>query len=200
VPEEGLGIVVLTNGAPIGVPEAVAFSFLDLVHDGKLGRDWFATMTPAFAELTRPKYGTRADYKKEPAGKSPPLSTASYAGTYRNEFVGEVVVVDENGNLVLKLGPKLRAFPLMHYDRDTFTYQPEGEMATGPSGVTFRIGPDRVADTVTIENLDVHGSGTLKRVRGEVTARASCGVFDVGSFIARSSEKKNRHRLWAIAK
>jgi hypothetical protein len=68
---------------------------------------------------------------------------------------------------MLNLGPKLRAFPLMHHDRDTFTftYQPEGEMAAGPSGVTCRIGPDRIADAVTIENLDVHGSGTLKRVR-----------------------------------
>src|SRR5262249_9809685 len=73
VPGEGLGIVVLTNGAPIGVPEAVALSFLDLVHDGKLGRDWFATMTPAFAELARPRYGTRGGYQEEPAGKPPPL-------------------------------------------------------------------------------------------------------------------------------
>ena len=70
----------------------------------------------------------------------------------------------EDGKLALKLGPKLRAFPLAHFDRDTFTYQPVGEMSAGPSGVTFRIGPDRVADAVTIENLDVHGSGTLTRV------------------------------------
>jgi CubicO group peptidase (beta-lactamase class C family) len=164
VPEEGLGIVVLTNGAPIGVPEAVARSFLDLVHGGKLERDWFAAMTPDFAELARPRYGTRVDYKKGPAGKAPPLGAASYAGTYRNDFVGDAVVADEDGGLVLKLGPKLRAFPLVHFDRDTFTYQPEGEMAAGPSGVTFRLCPDRVADAVTIENLDVHGAGTLKRV------------------------------------
>jgi hypothetical protein len=37
-------------------------------------------------------------------------------------------------------------------------------MAAGRSGVTFRIAPDRVADAVTIENLNVHGSGTLTRV------------------------------------
>jgi CubicO group peptidase (beta-lactamase class C family) len=165
VPEERLGIVVLTNGAPIGGPEAVAFSFLDLIHGGKLRRDWFATMTPAFAELARPKYGTRVDYRKEPAGKTPPLSAASYAGTYQNDFVGDAVVANEDGGLVLELGPKLRSFPLAHLDRDTFTYRPEGEMATRPGGVTFRIGPARVADAVTIENLDVHGSGTLKRVR-----------------------------------
>jgi CubicO group peptidase (beta-lactamase class C family) len=164
VPAERLGIVVLTNGAPVGVPEAVAFTFLDLVHAGKPGRDWFAALTPVFADLARPGYGTRVDYRKEPAGKSPPLPAASYAGTYRNDFVGGAGVAEEGGRLVLKLGPKRRAFRLTHFDRDTFTYQPEGEMAAGPSGVTFRVGPDRVADAVTVENLDVHGSGTLTRV------------------------------------
>lgn len=164
VPGEKLGIAVLTNAAPIGVPEAVGFGFLDLVHAGKLERDWLATLTPAFEELARPGYGTRVDYTKEPSGKSPPLPAASYAGTYRNDFVGDAVVAEEDGKLVLKLGPIPRAFPLAHFDRDTFTYQPEGEMAAGPSGVTFRVGPDRVADAVTIENLDVHGSGTLARV------------------------------------
>jgi hypothetical protein len=95
------------------------------------------------------------------------LPAASYAGIYHNDFVGDAVVAEEGGKFVMKLGPKPRAFPLTHFDRDTFTYQPEGEMSAGPSGVTFRIGPDRVADTVTIENLNVHGSGTLTRVSAE---------------------------------
>jgi CubicO group peptidase (beta-lactamase class C family) len=164
VPAERFGIVVLTNAAPIGVPEAVAFSFLDLVHAGRAERDWFATVAPAFAEMARPGYGTRVDYRKEPAGKSPPLPAASYTGTYRNDFVGEAVVAEDGGKLVLKLGPTRRAYPLTHFDRDTFTYQPEGEMAAGPSGVTFRIGPGRAAAAVTVENLDVHGSGTLTRL------------------------------------
>jgi len=164
VPAERLGIVVLTNAAPIGVPEAVAFTFLDLVHAGEPGRDWFATLAPVFADLARPGYGTRVDYRKEPAGKSPPLPAASYAGAYRNDFVGEAVVAEESGRLVLRLGPKRRTFPLTHFDRDTFTYQPAGEMAAGPSGVTFRVGPDRVADAVTVENLDMHHSGTLTRL------------------------------------
>jgi hypothetical protein len=38
-------------------------------------------------------------------------------------------------------------------------------LTSPPGGVTFRVGPGRVADAVTIENLDVHGSGTLTRVR-----------------------------------
>jgi CubicO group peptidase (beta-lactamase class C family) len=164
VPADKLGIVVLTNGAPIGVPEAIAFHFLDLVRVGKPERDWFAFTSRAFKEMGGPNYGTRVDYKKEPAGKSPPLPAASYTGTYHNDFVGKAVVAVEGGKLVLKLGPKLRAFPLTHFDRDTFTYQPEGEMSAGPSGVTFRVGPDRLADTITIEILNVDGAGTLARV------------------------------------
>ena len=118
------------------LPEAVAFSFLDLVHAGKQERDWFATMTPVFEELAKPNYGTRVNYKKEPVGKSPPLPAGSYAGTYHNNFVGDAVVAEEDSKLVLKLGPKLRAFSLTHFDRDTFTYQPEGEMSAGLSAVT----------------------------------------------------------------
>jgi hypothetical protein len=164
VPADKLGIVVLTNGAPMGVPEAVAFSFVDLARTGKREHDWLATFTHAFVQLARPTYGTRVDYRKEPADKSRPLPVASYVGTYHNDYVGDVIVGKEDGKLVLKLGPQRRVFPLTHFDRDTFTYQPEGEMTAGPSGVTFCIGPDRVADTVTLENLNVHDSGTLSRV------------------------------------
>src|SRR5262245_23442013 len=88
VPADRVGIVVLTNGAPIGVPEAVVFHFLDLVRVGKPERDWFAFVSPEFERLARPNYGTRVDYSKEPAGKSPPLPAASYAGTHHNDFVG----------------------------------------------------------------------------------------------------------------
>ncbi|MFO0850731.1 MAG: serine hydrolase [Gemmataceae bacterium] len=163
-PADRLGIVVLTNAAPIGVPEAIAFTFLDRVRGRKPEPDWFTALTPVFENLARPGYGTRVDYRKEPVGKPPSLPAASYTGAYRNDFVGEAVVADKGGRLVLTLGPGGRSFPLTHYDRDTFTYQPVGEMAAGPSGVTFRIGPDRVAVTVTIENLDADGAGTLARV------------------------------------
>jgi hypothetical protein len=43
--------------------------------------------------------------------------------------------------------------------------QPAGEMAGGPSGVTFLVGPDRKAAQVVIENRDVHGQGTFTRAK-----------------------------------
>ena len=43
-------------------------------------------------------------------------------------------------------------------------YQRAGEMSAGLSGLTFRVGLDRVADAVTLENLNTHRSSTLTRV------------------------------------
>jgi hypothetical protein len=39
-----------------------------------------------------------------------------------------------------------------------------GENAVGRSGVTFTIGPDGRATQVLVENLNVRGEGTFKRV------------------------------------
>lgn len=164
VPKKQIGIVVLTNGGPIGVPESIAFAFVDLVNSGKIERDWLATLKPSFDELAAPTYGTRVDYAKKPSPVSPALAATAYVGTYRNDFVGDATVAEENGGLVLKLGPKATAFPLTHFDRDVFLYQPQGENAAGLSAVTFRIGADRIADSVVLENLNIHGSGTLTRV------------------------------------
>src|SRR5438046_5803599 len=50
-----------------------------------------------------------------------------------------------------------------HYDRDTFTYETEGENGVGRSGITFTIGPDGKAAQVVVENLNVRGEGTFKR-------------------------------------
>jgi hypothetical protein len=61
------------------------------------------------------------------------------------------------------MGPKPAEFPLRHWDRDVFLYQPVGEMAGGLSAVTFTVGPDRRARAVVIENLDGHGQGTFAR-------------------------------------
>jgi len=53
---------------------------------------------------------------------------------------------------------------MKHYDRDTFTYETEGENAVGTSGIIFTIGPDGKATRVLVENLNVRGEGVFKRV------------------------------------
>jgi hypothetical protein len=164
VPSEDLGILVLTNGAPIGAPEALSASFLDLVLQGKVQRDWAELFRQAFAELAKPPYGTTTDYAKPPARKSPALPAEAYVGTYRNDYFGDLDVVEKDGALLLRLGPKKNSFALRHWDRDGFLYQPAGESAAGLSAVTFRVGPDRQANQVTVEDLNIHGQGTFTQV------------------------------------
>jgi CubicO group peptidase (beta-lactamase class C family) len=164
LPSENLGIIVLTNAAPIGVVEAVALSFLDLALEGKVERDWRTFLEPIFAAINAPEYGTAVDYTKPPAQPSPALPLEAYVGTYRNDFFGEIELVSQNGGLILKQGPKKTPFPMKHWDRDVFLYQPVGESAAGLSGITFMIGPDHKVLQVVIENLNIHGLGTFTRV------------------------------------
>ena len=163
LPIEQIGIVALTNSQPIGVPEAVCRSCLELLLTGKVERDWFALFKPLLVKAMAPDYGTAVDYSKPPTPQSPPLSAAAYLGNYHSELFGTIVT---DAGLVLKLGPKQQSFALQHFARDVFTYQPVGENAYGPSAVTFMVGADQKATLVTIENLDTNGQGTFSRTPG----------------------------------
>ena len=127
-------------------------------------RDWLAFLQPKFAAISAPEYGTAVDYAKPPAAPSPSFPPDTYVGAYRNDFFGDIEIAAPKGGLVLRQGPKKTAFPMRHWDRDVFLYQPVGESAAGLSGVTFTVGPDQKANQVTIENLNIQGLGTFTRV------------------------------------
>ncbi|MFD9092283.1 serine hydrolase [Streptomyces collinus] len=162
LPGERLGIVVLTNGQPVGVPEAVAAAFFDIAQNGRQTVDWL----PFYEKVVRAAAYTGAsptDYAKPPAGAAPAKADAVYTGTYANAYYGPLAVTrDSGGGLSMKLGPRGMTFPLTHYSGDTFSYRTRGENAVGLSGVTFHVGPGR-ATSVTVEHLDANGLGTFSR-------------------------------------
>jgi len=163
-PAEELGIVVLTNATPIGVPEAIAKTFFDLALNGKVERDWFPLFRLVVAAALKPDYGTATDYSASPRTPSPPHPAEAYAGSYANDLFGQIEVVEKESGLQLLLGPKKDAFPLKHFNGDVFTYQPAGENAYGLSAVTFTVGAAGKATAVVIENLNVEGQGTFTRI------------------------------------
>jgi CubicO group peptidase (beta-lactamase class C family) len=163
VPAEQLGIVVLTNAAPVGVAEGLAFSFIDQALYGRQTQDWPALFAGVFADPAALGVVPGADYGKPPAAPSPALANGAYVGTYANAYFGEIAVIEQAGALAIVEGPDRTAFPLAHYDRDTFTYRTTGENAVGRTGVTFAIGPDGKAGAVTVEALDVDGNGVFAR-------------------------------------
>lgn len=161
LPSENLGIIALTNGAPIGVPEALNATFMDRVETGKVTRDWFTAYQPLFASLS--ENPSELAGKKPPASPKPAQPETAYVGTYANDYYGPARVENKDGKLLVVLGPKNQAFPLSHWDGNTFSYEPTGENAVGISAVTFTTAPDGHATQMVVEPLDETGLGTFTR-------------------------------------
>ncbi|MCX5524627.1 serine hydrolase [Streptomyces bobili] len=162
LPSEKLGIVVLTNGEPIGVPEAISSTFLDTAQTGGPTVDWLTFLGPIFEQSLHGEESP-VDYSKPPASPAPAKANSAYTGTYANDYYGPMTVSAQGDELTMQLGPKKQRFSLRHYDGDTFSYRTMGEMAVGLSGVTFTVGSGGRADKVRVENLDTTGLGTFTR-------------------------------------
>jgi CubicO group peptidase (beta-lactamase class C family)/pimeloyl-ACP methyl ester carboxylesterase len=183
VPDEQLGIVVLTNAYPIGIAEALGTIFLDTALYGKSTQDWFALFKKFYSNPAAIGTVPVFDYSKPPASPAAALKNSAYVGQYTNDFFGDISIVEKNGGLAIVQGPKNKTFPMNHYDRDTFTYVTEGENAVGASGLTFTVGPDGKATNVRVENLDVRGQGTFKRESApQVESQSSAPVPAAGDF------------------
>ncbi|MFJ8471241.1 serine hydrolase [Kitasatospora sp. NPDC094011] len=162
LPSEQLGIVVLTNGQPTGLPEAVAEEFFDVAQNGRETVDWLGflgTVVPAAAASPVSK----TDYTKAPAGAAPAKPDSAYTGTYGSGYYGPLTVAEENGGLVMTVGPAGLRYPLQHFDGDVFSFLSEGENAVGRSGVTFTVGADGKSAKVVVEQFDLDGLGTFTR-------------------------------------
>lgn len=120
MPSENVGIIALTNAAPIGVPETLTAEFMDLVQYGQIRENW--------ADLYRQAIGWMNNPLGSLVGKSPPANPAparplrDYAGVYASDYWGPAVVTERDGALQLSLGPKNKTFALAHWDGDTFTF------------------------------------------------------------------------------
>ncbi len=163
LPAEGIGIAVLSNAGPTGITEGMTKSFFDLLFHGEIRKDWINLANRMFDEEVKASYGYDTDYSQPPSDPTAALTLDAYIGVYRNDYFGNIDIVDENGSLVLHMGPQKASFPLRHWNRDVFIYQPVGESAGGLSGVTFRVGPEGKAIEVVVENLNTFGKGAFAR-------------------------------------
>jgi hypothetical protein len=125
LPSEGFGVVVLTNGAPVGAPEAIADGYIDQLIAGRQTRDWHALYNGIFVPAPAESDAT------EPAAPAPPKAPGTYVGSYTNDFLGTVTVTeDAAGKLVMATGPDgTSTFALEPLDGDTFGW--DGGPAAG---------------------------------------------------------------------
>lgn len=161
LPSEKLGIVVLTNGAPTGVPETIAKTFFDDVEFGHPTRDWYAFLKPYFAKMSENR--SELAGKQPPANPAPAQPLATYAGTYANDYYGPATVSVENGALWISLGPKPVRYQLKHWSGNVFAFEPFGENGVGVNAITFSPKSTKHPATLVVEYLNENGLGSFTR-------------------------------------
>ncbi|WP_448950970.1 serine hydrolase [Labrys neptuniae] len=165
LPSADVGIVVLTNGAPVGAPEAVAASFMDIVQYGEITRDWYTEIKPHFMPFYTP-VGDLAG-KTKPVNPAKPHAPAFYEGRYRSNYFDIATVVAKGGKLELQIGPKPVTFTLEHWDGDTYALAPGGENAPlgSLSSVKFDGAPGNKAWGMTINYLNDNKLGFFQKLK-----------------------------------
>ncbi len=160
VPSLDLGIVVLTNGAPVGVPEAVTAQFLDQVQYGHSTRDWVSDARGFFAGYTEPIGDlVEAIRPDEPAAPPP---EESLVGVYDNPYFGPLTIEPSAEGLRARLGPDgVTTLELTPWDGVVFEYFPRSESAPARSHASATF--DSTAATLTLESFDGQGLGTWTR-------------------------------------
>jgi hypothetical protein len=150
IPAAGLGIVVLSNGWPNALSDGIPKSFFEIVDQGTSTQDWIGILEDQTAAGLAALSAAAPFPQGDQPATTPPLPLDAYSGTFSNDLYGEIVVRDEDGGLVMELGPHAARIELRHWDRDVFTYPlpPSGEVMLGQLGVQFMIGPSGKATTV----------------------------------------------------
>jgi CubicO group peptidase (beta-lactamase class C family) len=161
IPEEKLGLVILTNLHGTALPVALMYRTFDAFL-GASPRDWSAELLKTLKSLE--EQGKAAEKKIEAErikGTQPSLTLEKYSGTFKNDLYGEVKVNHENGKLGLRFGPAFTS-NLEHWHYDTFQAR---FLALGVTKVhvTFSLNGQGKVDTVTL-NLPGVADYPFKRV------------------------------------
>jgi len=121
VPEENLGVVVLTNAEEGGAFDSILYHVLDH-YFGLPPTDWIAAFKTVkdidekdAAEAMKQAEGARA------AESKPSLPLEKYAGTYNDAWYGPITIRQENGGLVITFDhtPSMIG-DLQHWQYETF--------------------------------------------------------------------------------
>jgi hypothetical protein len=119
IPEEKVGLVVLTNLHGSIFPHALMFKIFDF-YLGTPQRDWCAEMLKTTKGLEeQAKTAAKKIENERVKNTTPSLPLDKYAGAFQSEMYGESKVSLENSKLVVHFGPNYTG-DLEHWNYDTF--------------------------------------------------------------------------------
>jgi CubicO group peptidase (beta-lactamase class C family) len=152
IPEEKLGLVVLTNQNGSELRTALKLRIFDAFLGGE-AKDWSAIHLKTMKSFE--DQGKAAEKKRNDErvkDTKPSLALDKYAGTYQDEMYGDVKVgLDESGKLVARYGPAFTG-DLEHWHYDTFQAAWR-DRTLGKSLITFTLNAQGKVESVKIQNL-----------------------------------------------
>lgn len=162
LPEEKLGLVILTNMNGTGLPQALMHKIFDLQTKAP-ARDWSADMWKRTQEaMARAKTARQRADSQRVKDTKPSLALAEYVGTYSDSLHGDVVIRLETGALQLVFGPTWKG-TLTHWNFDTFRVKFDTPVLPAIN-VQFQLSP---AGKVTEAVLDMAGVPTTFKRRAD---------------------------------
>ncbi|HKP85663.1 MAG TPA: DUF3471 domain-containing protein, partial [Blastocatellia bacterium] len=170
IPEEKLGLVILTNmdGSPL--PTALMYKIFDAFLQAPQ-RDWSADILKVVK--AQEALNKAAEKKKEESrvkGTNPSLAPVKYAGTYTNEMYGDAKITDENGKLVFRYGAFTADLDHWHFDTFQATMR---EHHLGKGFVTFTLNAEGKSDEA---KLTLQGAGEIEFKRAPEKAEDVAGI------------------------
>ncbi|MGC5255923.1 serine hydrolase [Gordonia sp. DT218] len=152
MPSADVAIVALSNAAPIGAVDALTGEFADIVAFGEVRHDWRTLYAHGYAEMNKPS-GSLVG-QQPPANPAPAQPLSTYTGTYQNDVYGPAVVREQNGKLVLALGPDGKTtHELTHWDGNTYTFTLRTENAE-PGSISKVSFAGAAGSRMTVEYYD----------------------------------------------
>jgi CubicO group peptidase (beta-lactamase class C family) len=174
VPEENLGVVLLTNAEEDGAFDSILYHVLDH-YFGLPPTDWIAayksvkdTEEKDAAEAMKKAEGARA------ADSKPSLPLEKYAGTYNDAWYGAITIRREGGGLVITFDhtPSMIG-DLQHWQYDTFKAHWR-DRTIEDAFVTFSLKPD----------------GSIESARMAAVSPLADFSFDYQDLLLKPAEKK----------
>ena len=174
VPEENLGVVILTNAEEGGAFDSILFHVLD--HYFNLPpTDWIA----AYKSLNDMQEQNAAEAMKKAEGaraadSKPSLPLEKYAGTYNDAWYGPITIKKESAGLVITFDhtPTMIG-DLQHWQYDTFKAHWR-DRTIEDAFVTFSLKPD----------------GTIESARMAAVSPLADFSFDYQDLLLKPAEKK----------
>jgi CubicO group peptidase (beta-lactamase class C family) len=150
VPEENLGVVILTNAEEDVAFESVLYHILDAYLGGPT-EDYIAVFKTLKDKQQKDADETMSKAAQaRAAGSKPSLALEKYAGEYSDPWYGRVTIKPENGGLVLNFERTEKGLAdLQHWQYDTFKAHWR-DRTVEDAFVTFTLKPDGAIDHFTM--------------------------------------------------